>query len=456
MKKLLFLFVFLILFGCKDDQDDTIQVATSENLEIEDFIYKVMNYWYLWKEEVPNLADNRFSNDKEYTAFLQSFDGPEELFDSLQIVEDKYSYITDDYVAFLESQQGITLSNGMVFGLFRFTAGSSEIYGYVRYVLPNSDAETKGVERGDIFSHVNGTQLTETNYINLLLSNAPSYTIELASYNTNEITPTGESVTLNNTQQTEQSVYLSKTIELNDKKVGYLMYNSFIEPQEDNLKAAFSDFATAQIDELVVDLRYNSGGRVSTAQFLAGLIAGEHAGKVFGKLVYNEKRTSQNSEITITNANIQLGLSRVFFLTTQSSASASEMIINGLKPYINVIQIGDTTAGKDVGSAPIYDYVAKNVLNPNHKWMIMPIMFKNYNSEGIGDYSAGLTPDIALPETLSTLGTLGAINEPLLQKALDVISGTVTISNALATTNLGLPLDEIQSKAGLAIYSPTD
>ncbi|NCG03888.1 MAG: carboxyl-terminal protease, partial [Bacteroidetes bacterium] len=210
MKKSLFLFVFLILFGCKDDQDDTIQVATSENLEIEDFIYKVMNYWYLWQEEVPDLADNRFSNDKEYTAFLQSFDGPEALYNRLQFQEDRFSYITDDYVAFLESQQGITLSNGMVFGLFRFTAGSSEIYGYVRYVLPNSDAETKGVERGDIFSHVNGTQLTDTNYINLLLSNAPSYTIELASYNTNEITPTGESVTLNNTQQTEQSVYLSK------------------------------------------------------------------------------------------------------------------------------------------------------------------------------------------------------------------------------------------------------
>lgn len=457
MKKSLFLFVFLILFGCKDDQDDTIQVATSENLEIEDFIYKVMNYWYLWQEEVPNLADNRFSNDKEYTAFLQSFDGPEELFDSLQIVGDKYSYITDDYVAFLESQQGITLSNGMVFGLFRFTAGSSEIYGYVRYVLPNSDAETKGVERGDIFSHVNGTQLTDTNYINLLLSNAPSYTIELASYNTNEITPTGESVTLNNTQQTEQSVYLSKTIELDDKKVGYLMYNSFIEPQEDNLKAAFSDFATEQIDELVVDLRYNSGGTVSTAQFMAGLIAGEHAGNVFGKLVYNEKRTSQNTEITITNADIQLGLSRVFFLTTQSSASASEMVINGLKPYINVIQIGDTTAGKDVGSNAFLDYIDdKGTVNPNHSYLLLPITFKYYNSEDIGDYSAGLTPDIALPETLSTLGTLGAINEPLLQKALDVISGTVTVSNALATTNLGLPLDEIQIKAGLAIYSPTD
>ena len=111
MKKLLFLFVFLFVFACKDDIDDSVLVTTSENLEIEDFIYKVMNYWYLWQEDVPNLADNRFSNDKEYTAFLQSFDGPEELFDSLQIIEDKYSYITNDYVAFLESQKGIALGS---------------------------------------------------------------------------------------------------------------------------------------------------------------------------------------------------------------------------------------------------------------------------------------------------------------------------------------------------------
>lgn len=69
MKKLLFLFVFLFVFACKDDIDDSVLVTTTENLEIEDFIYKVMNYWYLWQEDVPNLADNRFSNDKEYTAF---------------------------------------------------------------------------------------------------------------------------------------------------------------------------------------------------------------------------------------------------------------------------------------------------------------------------------------------------------------------------------------------------
>lgn len=456
MKKLLFLFVFLFVFACKDDIDDSVLVTTTENLEIEDFIYKVMNYWYLWQEDVPNLADNRFSNDKEYTAFLQSFDGPEELFDSLQIIEDKYSYITNDYVAFLESQKGIALGSGMVFGLVRLSEGSSEIFGYVRYVLPDSDAKTKGIKRGDIFSHVNGVKLSDTNYLGLLFSNAPSYTIGLATISNSQITTTGESVALNNSQQTEQSVHIAKVIEYDGKKVGYLMYNGFIEPQEDNLRAAFTTFSAAQIDELVVDLRYNSGGRVSTAQLMAGLIAGEHGDKIFGRLIFNEKRSAQNNEISITNTDIRLGLSRVFFLTTKSAASASEMIINGLKPYMNVIQIGDKTAGKDVGSNPFLDIIDdKGTVNPNHAYLLLPITFKYYNSDGIGDYSDGLTPTIMLPETLSNLGLLGDVNEPLLKKALDVISGRVIATNSFSTNNK-LPFSEIQMKEGRAIYSPTD
>ena len=456
MKKLLFLFVFLFVFACKDDIDDSVLVTTTENLEIEDFIYKVMNYWYLWQEDVPNLADNRFSNDKEYTAFLQSFDGPEELFDSLQIIEDKYSYITNDYVAFLESQKGIALGSGMVFGLVRLSEGSSEIFGYVRYVLPDSDAKTKGIKRGDIFSHVNGVKLSDTNYLGLLFSNAPSYTIGLATISNSQITTTGESVALNNSQQTEQSVHIAKVIEYDGKKVGYLMYNGFIEPQEDNLRAAFTTFSAAQIDELVVDLRYNSGGRVSTAQLMAGLIAGEDGDKIFGRLIFNEKRSAQNNEISITNTDIRLGLSRVFFLTTKSAASASEMIINGLKPYMNVIQIGDKTAGKDVGSNPFLDIIDdKGTVNPNHAYLLLPITFKYYNSYGIGDYSDGLTPTIMLPETLSNLGLLGDVNEPLLKKALDVISGRVIATNSFSTNNK-LPFSEIQMKEGRAIYNPSN
>ena len=457
MKKILFLIIPILFINCKDDQDDSINVLRTENLEIEDFVYKAMNYVYYWQKEVPNLADDKFNNDKEYTTFLQSFKDPTDLFENLTFVGDKYSRIFEDYQEFDRLSQAISLSNGMNFGLIFVSGSNTNIFGYVKYVLPNTDAAQKGIKRGDIFTHVNGTHLTINNYRELLFSNKTSYTIDLATINNNQLQPTGTSISLTNTKLTERQVHLSKIISHDGKKVGYVMYNGFTTSQEDDLKNVFADFASQQIDELILDLRYNPGGRVSTAQLLAGLIAGEHAGKVFGKMVFNNKLASENTEINILNANLNLGLSRVFFLTTQNSASASEMLINGLKPYLTTIQIGDKTSGKDVGSEPIYDYIDnKGTKNPNHKWMLLPIMFKIYNSEGIGDYSDGLKPNVELPELLSNLGILGETNEPLLKKALDYISGKVSSSSSIKTNSVKLPFNEIHIEDGRAIYSTND
>lgn len=452
MKKILFAFVFIFFIGCKDDYDDAVIVLATENLEVEDFVYKAMNYYYYWQKDVPNLADNKFSNDKAYTAFLQSFKGPGDLFHNLKLKGDDYSRIYDDYEAFERRSKAIALSNGMKFGLIFVSGSDTNIFGYVQYVFPNTDAAQKGIKRGDIFTHVDGNQLTIDNYRELLFSNKISYTIDLATFNNNQLQPTGTRITLSNTEQTEKQIYIAKVIPHDGKKVGYIMYNGFTISQEDDLKNVFTDFATQQIDELVLDLRYNPGGFLSTAQLLAGLIAGEQAGKVFGKIIYNEKLRNQDTTIDIIDSNIQLGLSRVFVLTTQNSASASELIINGLRPYLNVIQIGDKTEGKDVGSRDIYDYIDNKNKNPNHKWMLLPIMFKLYNSKGVGDYSDGLQPNVSLPEVLSNLGVLGEINEPLLEKALDVISGKEKVGSSLSTNGMLSSFHEIPVEEGRAIY----
>lgn len=455
MKKYILVFIVTLLFGCKGDVDDTIEVDKTENLEVEDFIYKVMNFTYYWQQDVPDLADNKFNNDKDYTNFIQSFDGPAPLFEALLYNVDRYSVLISDYEAFENNTKGVSLSNGMKFGLVKFSQNSTEIYAYVQYVVSGSDADTKGIKRGDIFTDVNGTQLTISNYRELLFSNSDSYTVDLATMNNNQITKTGNRVSLNNSFQIEKSVHLCKVIVKDGKKVGYVMYNSFVSSQDEALKAVFSNLATQQIDELVVDLRYNRGGQVETAQLLAGLIAGEHASKVFGKLVFNEKLSSQNTDVEIINSNVNLGLSRVFFLTTQNSASASEMTINGLKPYLNVIQIGDRTEGKDVGSNPFYDYIDNNrTINPNHKYLILPITFKYYNSEDIGDFSEGLIPNFNIPESLSNFGILGDVEEPLLKKALEYISGQTTGAITTDSTSLPTSFIPLQTEVGKTIYLP--
>lgn len=453
MKNLRILLLIILFFGCNNDKDDVIYVPPTQNLEVEDFVYKAMNTFYYWQEEVANLSDNKFADDKEYTAFLGSFDGPEDLFNNLTYSGDKFSVITDDYVTFEKQLNSIALSNGMKFGLGRISQSDTSIFGYVRYVLPNTDAEQKGIKRGDIFTHVSGTQLTINNYRDLLFSNTTSYTIDLATLNNQTIQPIGVTVTLTNTEQQEKELHLKKVIAHEGNKVGYVMYNGFANSQEDDLKDAFTDFAAQQIDELIVDLRYNPGGAVQTAQLLAGLIAGEHAGKTFGKMIYNKKLSDYDRDIEITNSNVNLGLSRVIFIVTSGSASASEMVINGLNPYMTTVLVGSKTSGKNVGSFLVHDIIDnKGTKNPNHQWALLPITFGFFNSIGFGDYANGFSPNVAADEDLGSLGVLGETNEPLLKKALEVISGQLS-SDALTTKKIPWSFNEVPIEEGMAIYS---
>src|SRR5690606_37082688 len=149
--------------SCFEDQDDNAISAS----EINDFVWKAMNVFYLYKDDIPDLANDRFSSDEEYGNYLNNFSAPEDLFESLiynRQTIDRFSVIVDDYIALEQQFSGVTNSNGMDFALYRFTEADTDIFGVVRYVLPNTDAETKGIERGFIFNEVNGTQLTTTNW----------------------------------------------------------------------------------------------------------------------------------------------------------------------------------------------------------------------------------------------------------------------------------------------------
>jgi hypothetical protein len=119
-------------------------------------------------------------------------------------------------------------------------------------------------------------------------------------------------------------------------------------------------------------------------------------------------------------------MSEVYFITSQSTASASELLINGLKPYINVIQIGDVTLGKNVGSITLYDYIDNNSLtkNPNHNYAMQPIVLKIANSEGNADFVNGLLPDRSIKEDKFNLGIIGDVNEPILSETLSRINGS--------------------------------
>jgi len=443
---LLFLFTTAFFFQSCEESNNILrtplgigaQEFVPKNLEIQDFIWKGLNTYYLWQADVPNLADDRFASQQELNAFLQGYPAPEDLFDALRVDKsiDRFSWIVDDYLVLEQQLQGTSKNNGVEYGLVYKPNSTTDIFGYVRYIIPNSDASTKDIHRGDIFYAVNGTQLTISNYGSLL--GLENYTLNLADYNAGDITPNGKSVELSKTTLAENPILINTVITKSGHKIGYLMYNGFYSSYDTQLNDAFAYLKSEQITELVLDLRYNSGGSILSATRLASMITGQYTGEVFSKQRWNDKinayfeannpnglKYTFADKIGNTAIN-SLNLSKIYVLTTKSTASASELVINGLEPYMNVVQIGDITTGKNVGSVTLYDSpnFGKDNRNPNHRYAMQPIVLKITNADGFGDYFNGLTPDYQLKENFDNLGVLGNETEPLLSTAIGQITGT--------------------------------
>jgi carboxyl-terminal processing protease len=409
---------------------------TTSNNAVQNFIWKGLNSYYLYQDNIPDLNDLKNQSFGDLNAYTSQFT-PESLFSNLlynRSTVDKYSVLFSNYTQLEQALSGSSDTNGLKIGISLKTGSTTDVFGWIKYIMPNSDASIKPIFRGTIFSGINGTPLTVSNY-RALLANT-TYTLNLADYNSGSITPNGISVTLTKSAYSENPVLYTNTYTVNAKKVGYLVYNGFYNNYENDLNNAFGALKNQNITDLVLDLRYNPGGSIATATRLASMITGQFYNQLFSIQQWNRKIQPQidpqnsNEYFTnrIGNGNQinSLNLGKVYILTTNSTASASELVINCLKPYINVIQIGATTTGKNVGSITMYDSpnFSKQGVNPNHKYAMQPIVLKTANRLGFGDYSQGITPEIAtniLNENIGNLGVLGDVSEPLLAKALNLV-----------------------------------
>lgn len=442
LKSILFLCLLSFFLQSCEDEDD---VRTPAQLQVNDFVWKGLNELYLWQGDVANLADDRFSSQEELNSYLEGYSNPEDLFQDLlnkpvskypSNAIDRFSWIVSDYTVLEQELGGITKNNGVDFRLTRVAEGSNDVVGYVRYIIPNSDASSKAIKRGDFFTSVNGTKLTVSNYKSLLVD-PDSYTLDFADYNGTAFVLNGKSTALTKTVLEENPILINKVINTGGHKIAYLMYNGFYAEYDSKLNQAFQGFKNEGATDLVLDLRYNGGGSVRTSTRLASMITGQFEGKIFSKRQYNFKQMAGMTadDLEVLNERFvkdidgtpvnSLNLSTVYILTTSSTASASELIINGLKPYINVVQIGETTTGKNVGSVTLYDsptFTKRNV-NPNHKYAMQPLVFKISNASDFGDYTQGLVPTYVQLEYLRSYGVLGDTAEPLLNMAISKITG---------------------------------
>ncbi|MGK0325681.1 MAG: C-terminal processing protease CtpA/Prc [Polaribacter sp.] len=458
MKKNFIISVLAIIFlftSC--EKTKTYSIDATVNDEINYFIWKGLNTFYLWQKEVPDLADDRFANFTDLYFYFSGYSSPEDVFESLlNKPADRFSWIVEDYVALENSFQGINVSNGMEFGLVQYTNGSDNVFGYVRYVIANSNADTKGISRGMIFNSINGSQLTLTNYKNLLFSDDISYTIGFADYNDGVPNANNNDISLLKEELQENPVAITKVFTEGTNKIGYLLYNQFARNYDGQLNAAFSNLKSEGITDLIIDLRYNGGGSVSSATYLGSMVTGQFNGDLYSQEVWNDKiknalpaerflnnftdeikNTDSNRNVVLQERINSLGLDNVYFITTYSTASASELVINSLSSHIDVKLVGKTTRGKQVGSITLYD--SDNLqrtgdnLNTNHTYAMQPLVLEISNKDNI-NYPNGIIPGNTLPgielgEDYNNLGVLGERTDPLLDRTLIYITTGSKISN---------------------------
>lgn len=445
--------LLLSIFGCESDSIDEDSSSITNNiidfkgdLEISDFIWKSLNQYYYWQNEVPKLSDSVYDDIQNYSEFIFKNKDPKVFFESLIYSEDNFSLIEDNYSDLENLLQGVVASNGVEFGLLFACVNCRQLIGYVKYIVPGSDASTKNIKRGDLFSGVNGVQLTIDNYNELLFNDKLDYSLNMVSINNGVFVNNGKEIFLSKEENLEiNPILINQVLDIENTKIGYLVYNQFVADKSLQLNQIFGDFKNEEIDDLIIDLRYNGGGSVVNCIELASMITGQFSKQVFVQELWNSKMnealTIDNGEeyfldrfvSTLSNGEAinSLSLNRIYILTSSESASASELLINGLKPFIEVIHIGERTVGKNVASITLYDYVntfdadigVQQIKNPDHKYALQPIVFKIANKDGFSDYSDGLEPNYNLKESILDFGILGDIEEPLLSFAISIITG---------------------------------
>ena len=437
-----FISMMLLFLNCTKDTD-----RIPEDIELNNFVWRGLNSYYYWQSDVTDLSDTRFSNQGGLNNFLRNFLTPEELFQHLRFqpgVVDRFSWIVDDYVALENSFQGIRLTNGMQFKLYYNKENATNVYGVVYYVIPGSNAASQGVLRGAVFSAIDNTQITVDNYRSLLFGENRNYTVNLSDFKAGDPEVNGTNIALVKEDFQENPVAISKTFIEGSKKIGYLLYNQFSSSFDLQLNSAFAYFKSEAVTDLIIDLRYNGGGSVRTATYLASMINGTNTGKLFSQEFWNEKVIENTSpeyfennftdQITSNDADVaieSLSLNTVYFIVTEDTASASELVINGMKPYVDVKLVGTKTVGKQVGSITVYDSDnyrrSGSNLNVNHTYAMQPIVLEIKNSQGQNNPD-GYLADIILPEDFGredgtiNLGVLGEKSDILLDRTINYIT----------------------------------
>lgn len=371
-------------------------VAGCSVTEQNQFVIDLMKDIYFWVDELPaTINPNAYTSPEATMADV--------LFEPL----DRFSGIRDQAAndAFFSDSQfigvGITLS---------FTEDNRV---FLSQVFGDGPAAAAGLARGDEILEINGSNVTEV----ILAGDSVSALFGPDEVGTNvdvryrNLAGSVLDVSFAKALVTIETVTVADVISVNNTPTAYLNFRNFVEPSFDALRDAFELFAAEGATELILDLRYNGGGLISVAEFLSSLIGGNVTnGELFARREHNQFNTGFNVDTFFTGEVNAMNLTKVVIITTGASASASELVINGLQPFLDVTLVGEKSFGKPVGSYG-YDFCDKTAV---------PIAFNNVNAVGVGDYYDGFEVDCPAVDDLSQ--PLGSEFEGLLAEAITVVA----------------------------------
>ncbi len=371
------LFIPLVIFfySCQDDLDDPLHAPRL----IKEAIYEGMSEWYYWNEKIPTNID------------LMKYNSNEVLLEGLRYSAlDKWSYLTT-IDAFNKAFTGQNAGHGVGFAI----DPADRVF--LTFVYEDSPAGKDGWQRGWQVLEVNGRPISAYkvgNGYNLQLgadATGVTNTFKFRLPDGAELERTIPKAAYQSNSVLHQSVFVE-----GDKRVGYWVYNSFkaslqVEPTKSiEVENSMAYFAANDINELIIDLRYNGGGSVAVAeQIMNYLIPSRYDGGLMYTNAFNDRKSDYNEEMFFEKIG-DLNLDRLIFITSRGSASSSELLINCLSPYLDVVLIGDNTYGKPVGAFPLSGFY--RALRQSNVELV-PITFAIANAEGKASYYEGFPVD---------------------------------------------------------------
>jgi len=418
----------ITVWGCTKDDDNTTDpnVVLTDSEKVNQFIVDCVSNLYLWEADTDW---TKYSDAETY----RSYSDHNELFLKFINKEDRWSFLTDDIEGTQGQFNGVTTTYGLSLIFGRFSNKPTSLFAIVLYVYKGSPADAAGIKRGDIIVGLNGGDLTESNYTDLYYSSTAKLTMGVLKDDAISVSPTP--VDLKAVNMYEDPVQHYEVINIGGKKIGYLCYTGYQQQSEGALKSVFADFKSQGVSDVVLDLRYNGGGYAITAQKLASILAPQSVVKSKDvylsrqwNALYTEYFKNQNTEYFIDTLNVNMNLNCVYALVTGNTASASEATLIGLKPYMDVVLIGDTTHGKYCGAylmgvMDFYEdavqYKYQNISN----WGMYIMVYRYANKSGYPTFVGGLPPEVRADEDYFDLKDFGDVTDPLLAVAVERITG---------------------------------